>query len=184
MADNHPLIIVGSGHAGLQLARNVRRLQASSGLVMICADDGVDYSKPQLSHAFSQQQTAQHLTRKTAEELRQELKMMLLNGQRVEAIHPNQRTVQVNGRTLAYSKLVLATGARAFIPPVAGDAHEEILTLNSLQEYLYLRERMAYGERVLVIGGGLIGTEIAHDLAVAGKRVTVCDPSPYLLASL
>ena len=81
MADNHPLIIVGSGHAGLQLARNVRRLQASSGLVMICADDGVDYSKPQLSHAFSQQQTAQHLTRKTAEELRQELKMMLLNGQ-------------------------------------------------------------------------------------------------------
>ena len=43
---------------------------------MICADDGVDYSKPQLSHAFSQQQTAQHLTRKTAEELRQELKMM------------------------------------------------------------------------------------------------------------
>lgn len=184
MADNHPLIIVGSGHAGLQLARNVRRLQASSGLVMICADDGVDYSKPQLSHAFSQQQTAQNLTRKTAEELRQELKMMLLNGQRVEAIHPNQRTVQVNGRTLAYSKLVLATGARAFIPPVAGDANEEILTLNSLQEYLYLRERMAYGERVLVIGGGLIGTEIAHDLAVAGKRVTVCDPSPYLLASL
>ncbi|TBL98865.1 NADH:flavorubredoxin reductase NorW [Hafnia paralvei] len=184
MADNHPLIIVGSGHAGLQLARNVRRLQASSGLVMICADDGVDYSKPQLSHAFSQQQTAQHLTRKTAEELRQELKMMLLNGQRIEAIHPNQRTVQVNGRTLAYSKLVLATGARAFIPPVAGDAHEEILTLNSLQEYLYLRERMAHGERVLVIGGGLIGTEIAHDLAVAGKRVSVCDPSPYLLASL
>ncbi|WP_396243955.1 NADH:flavorubredoxin reductase NorW [Hafnia paralvei] len=184
MADNHPLIIVGSGHAGLQLARNVRRLQASSGLVMICADDGVDYSKPQLSHAFSQQQTAQHLTRKTAEELRQELKMMLLNGQRIEAIHPNQRTVQVNGRTLAYSKLVLATGARAFIPPVAGDANEEILTLNSLQEYLYLRERMAYGERVLVIGGGLIGTEIAHDLAVAGKRVSVCDPSPYLLASL
>lgn len=53
MADNHPLIIVGSGHAGLQLARNVRRLQASSGLVMICADDGVDYSKPQLSHSAS-----------------------------------------------------------------------------------------------------------------------------------
>ncbi|TBL56203.1 NADH:flavorubredoxin reductase NorW [Hafnia paralvei] len=184
MADNHPLIIVGSGHAGLQLARNVRRLQASAGLVMICADDGVDYSKPQLSHAFSQQQTAQHLTRKTAEELRQELKMMLLSGQRVEAINPNARTVQVNGRTLAYSKLVLATGARAFIPPIAGDAREEILTLNSLQEYLYLRERMAYGQRVLVIGGGLIGTEIAHDLAVAGKRVTVCDPSPYLLASL
>lgn len=110
--------------------------------------------------------------------------MMLLNGQRIEAIHPNQRTVQVNGRTLAYSKLVLATGARAFIPPVAGDANEEILTLNSLQEYLYLRERMTRGERVLVIGGGLIGTEIAHDLAVAGKRVSVCDPSSYLLASL
>lgn len=184
MADNHPLIIVGSGHAGLQLARNVRRLQASAGLVMICADDGVDYSKPQLSHAFSQQQTAQHLTRKTAEELRQELKMMLLSGQRVEAINPNARTVQVNGRTLAYSKLVLATGAHAFIPPMAGDAREEILTFNSLQEYLYLRERMTRGERVLVIGGGLIGTEIAHDLAVAGKRVSVCDPSPNLLASL
>ena len=53
MAENHPVIIVGSGHAGLQLARNVRRLQPTSGLVMICADDGVDYAKPQLSHVLA-----------------------------------------------------------------------------------------------------------------------------------
>ncbi|MDN6449282.1 MAG: NADH:flavorubredoxin reductase NorW [Enterobacterales bacterium] len=184
MAENHPVIIVGSGHAGLQLARNVRRLQPTSGLVMICADDGVDYAKPQLSHAFSQQQSAEQLTRKTAQELRQELKMMLLTEQRVEEIHPAEQTIVVNGRTLAYSKLVLATGARAFVPPVAGDASDDIKTLNSLQEYRHLRERMMQGERVLVLGGGLIGTEIAHDLAVAGKQVSVCDPSAQLLASL
>ena len=184
MAENHPVIIVGSGHAGLQLARNVRRLQPTSGLVMICVDDGVDYAKPQLSHAFSQQQSAEQLTRKTAQELRQELKMMLLTEQRVEEIHPAEQTIVVNGRTLAYSKLVLATGARAFVPPVAGDASDDINTLNSLQEYRHLRERMMQGERVLVLGGGLIGTEIAHDLAVAGKQVSVCDPSSQLLASL
>jgi nitric oxide reductase FlRd-NAD(+) reductase len=81
-----------------------------------------------------------------------------------------------------YEKLVLATGARAFVPPVAGS--ELMLTLNSQQEYLACETQLHDAKRVLIVGGGLIGTELAMDFRRSGKQVTLVDSAASILASL
>lgn len=80
MAAHHPVVIVGSGYAGLQLARQFRRQAPATPLVIVCADDGADYPKPQLSHAVSKRQSATDLIRKSAKEIALELKALLLTG--------------------------------------------------------------------------------------------------------
>ena len=81
-----------------------------------------------------------------------------------------------------YDGLVLATGARAFVPPVAGS--ELMFTLNSQQEYQACETQLRDARQVLIVGGGLIGTELAMDFRRAGKQVTLVDNAASILSSL
>lgn len=81
-----------------------------------------------------------------------------------------------------YDKLVLATGASAFVPPITG--RELMLTLNSQQEYRACETQLRDAQRVLIVGGGLIGSELAMDFCRAGKAVTLIDNAASILASL
>jgi NAD(P)H-nitrite reductase large subunit len=184
MAAHHPVVIVGSGYAGLQLARQFRRHAPATPLVIVCADDGADYPKPQLSHAVSKRQSAADLIRKSAKEVALELKALLLTGQQVKSIDPERQVIQLAERELPYRDLVLAVGAEAWVPPISGDAVDAIITLNSLQHYQQYQEQLASSQRVLIVGSGLIGSELANDFLLAGKQVTLCDPTDRLLCSL
>ncbi len=184
MAAHHPVVIVGSGYAGLQLARQFRRHASATPLVIVCADDGVDYPKPQLSHAVSKHQSATDLIRKSAKEVALELKALLLTGQQVKGIDPERQVIQLAERELPYRDLVLAVGAEAWVPPISGDAADAIITLNSLQHYQQYQEQLVNGQRILIVGSGLIGSELANDFLLAGKQITLCDPTDRLLFSL
>ena len=184
MAAHHPVVIVGSGYAGLQLARQFRRHAPATPLVIVCADDGADYPKPQLSHAVSKRQSAADLIRKSAKEVALELKALLLTGQQVNAIDPERQVIQLAERELPYRDLVLAVGAEAWVPPVSGDAVDAIITLNSLQHYQQYQEKLVNSQRILIVGSGLIGSELANDFLLAGKQITLCDPTDRLLYSL
>lgn len=184
MAAHHPVVIVGSGYAGLQLARQFRRHAPATPLVIVCADDGADYPKPQLSHAVSKRQSAADLIRKSAKEVALELKALLLTGQQVNAIDLERQVIQLAERELPYRDLVLAVGAEAWVPPVSGDAVDAIITLNSLQHYQQYQEQLVNSQRILIVGSGLIGSELANDFLLAGKQITLCDPTDRLLFSL
>ena len=184
MAAHHPVVIVGSGYAGLQLARQFRRHAPATPLVIVCADDGADYPKPQLSHAVSKRQSAADLIRKSAKEVALELKALLLTGQQVNAIDLERQVIQLAERELPYRDLVLAVGAEAWVPPVSGDAVDAIITLNSLQHYQQYQEQLVNSQRILIVGSGLIGSELANDFLLAGKQITLCDPTDRLLYSL
>lgn len=178
-----PLVIIGSGHAGLQVARQYRKLVPDGRIVMISADEGADYPKPQLSHAVSQHKTAKELIVKTAAEIMQELRIMLLASQSVEQIDTSNQSILLAGRKIPYSQLVLAVGAEAFVPPCPG-GRENMVTLNSLREYEMSRESLWAARHITIIGAGLIGCELAHDFAVAGKQVTLVDSAPAILGQL
>jgi len=181
---NAPLVIVGSGHGGYQLARAFRRLDSTTPVVLVTADGGEDYPKPQFSHGLSRQLPAEALVNRSAREVAAELKIMVRPRTRIEAIDPDACTVHFDGKTLLYRDLVLAVGADPWRPQLEGDAAEQILTLNDLGDYRLYLERLSKAKRVLVIGGGLIGTEIAWDIADHGMEVHVSDVAPRLLANL
>ncbi|MCW8331675.1 NADH:flavorubredoxin reductase NorW [Photobacterium sp. SDRW27] len=181
--DKH-IVIIGSGFAAYQLVKSLRKLNAETPITVITGDNGDDYSKPDISHVFSKQQTANDLVKQTASEFASANNILLINNTRVDAIDTKSKTIHYGSQSLVYSELVLATGASAFVPGFAGNATDEIVTLNSLVEYQGQQDKLARAKSVLVLGAGLIGTEIAMDLASSGKQVTLCDKAANLMPTL
>lgn len=178
-----PLVIIGSGHAGYTLARAFRQHDVTTPVVILTEDGGEHYPKPQLSHGFSHQTSAAQLVQNHATGMAAELKVMVRPHTRVSAIDFTNRKVIAGEVQIPYSDLVLAVGAEPFVPPIGGDGAADILTLNNLEQYRRYLDKLNQSEHVLVIGGGLIGTEIAHDIA-QHKAVTLVDIGSRLLERL
>ncbi|MGL5236545.1 MAG: FAD-dependent oxidoreductase, partial [Plesiomonas shigelloides] len=103
-----PIIIVGSGFAAWQLVKAMRRQNAQQPILLITADDGCDYNKPDLSHIFTRQTEADSMVRADAATLAAELNIEILTQTRVTALEPKQHRLHTASATLRYSKLVLA----------------------------------------------------------------------------
>lgn len=104
---------------------------------------------------------------------------------RVTAIEPGAHRIRIGDETVEYSKLVLALGAEQIRAPLAGDAADAVLSVNSLEDYARFRSAIEGRRRIAIIGAGLIGCEFANDLAAVGYGVDVIDiaehPLPRLL---
>ncbi|NIY48434.1 NADH:flavorubredoxin reductase NorW [Cedecea colo] len=179
---NAGIVIIGSGFAARQLVKNIRKHDGEVPVRLIAADSMDEYNKPDLSHVISLDQRADDMTRQRAGEFAEQYNLTLHANTRVTDIDPGKRVVQCGDQQWPYDKLVLATGSSAVLPPIPG--HELMLTLNSQQEYLACETALHDAHRVMILGGGLIGSELAMDFCRAGKRVIVVDNSASLLASL
>lgn len=177
-------LIIGSGMAGITLAREIRKLDRERPLTVVTADDGSFYSKPNLSNAFAAGKRPQDLVMTPAERLEQDLGLRILRHCPVEAIDAGRRTVRSAQGELAYDQLVLAVGASQVRLPLAGDAADAVLTVNSLDDYAALRRRLDGCRRVAIVGAGLIGCEFANDLRLGGFAVDLFDIAPLPLARL
>jgi rubredoxin-NAD+ reductase len=193
---SQPLIIVGAGLAGWTTAREFRKLDTTTPVLLVTADSGDFYAKPSLSNAFAQGRLPAQLVSTPAAKMAETLNVSLLAHTRVEAIDAAAQTLNVRSagglQTLAYRDLVLATGAQPIRVPVQGDAADAVVSINSLDDFAAFHARLqavaeapdAQQRQVLIMGAGLIGCEFANDLAQAGVRVRVVDPGPRALAAL
>ena len=176
------IVIIGSGFAARQLVKNIRKQDTHIPLTLIAADSMDEYNKPDLSHVVSRGQRADDLTLQTAGEFAEQYHLRLFPYTWVSDLDAAAKVVKSQDREWRYDKLVLATGAAPFIPPVPG--HELMLTLNSQREYGAAQSQLHDAQRVLIVGGGLIGCELAMDFCRAGKAVTVVDTSASVLSAL
>ncbi len=176
------IVIIGSGFAARQLVKSIRKFDADVPLTLIAADSIDEYNKPDLSHVMSQGQRADAMTRQLAGEFAEQFNLRLVPDTWITDIDADNRIVKGNGQQWHYDSLVLATGSSARLPPIEG--RELLLTLNSQQEYRACESRLIDARRVMILGGGLIGCELAMDFCRAGKQVTLIDNSPGLLSSL
>lgn len=178
----HGIVIIGSGFAARQLVKNIRKHDAQVPVRLIAADSMDEYNKPDFSHVVSLNQRADDLTRQRASEFAEQFNLILNPNSWVSAIDPQQRLVKCGDQQWPYDKLVLATGSSALLAPIPGK--ELMLTLNSQQEFMACESSLRDARRVMILGGGLIGTELAMDFSRAGKEVMVVDNAASLLASL
>ncbi|MDN3680932.1 NADH:flavorubredoxin reductase NorW [Vibrio tapetis subsp. quintayensis] len=176
-----PIVIIGSGFAAYQLVKAIRRQDKNINISVITANDGHDYNKPDLSHVFSKKQAIQDLIVASGEEFAKQHDIQLFSHKKVSAINTDERYISFDGGQMNYAKLVLATGANTFVPPIQGNNAHSIVTLNSLEEFATHAESITNADHVVVLGGGLIGVEIALDLANAGKRVSLVEPASTLM---
>jgi rubredoxin---NAD+ reductase len=180
-----PVVVVGSGLAGWSAVREFRKLDTTTPVLMITADAGDFYAKPALSNALVQGKAAAQLVTTPAEKMVATLGVTLLQHTHVTGIDVQTQEVHTQGKgSFAYRQLVLATGAKAIRLSFTGNAADEVMSVNSLDDYATFRAKLKPQARVLIIGAGLIGCEFANDLAASGYAVQVVDPSAAPLASL
>jgi rubredoxin-NAD+ reductase len=179
-----PVVIIGSGLAGYTVAREFRKLDAETPVVVLSQDHGGFYSKPMLSNAFAQKKTAESLLMKDAAKMAAEVKVEVKSNVVVTAIDPNLKQLTVNGELLQYSKLVLALGADTIKLPLQGDGAKAVLSVNDLDDYRQFRHAIEGKKEIVILGAGLIGCEFANDLVGAGYKVQVIDLAPQLLGRL
>ena len=171
------IVVVGSGLAGVTVAEGVAR-SGRHEVTLVTSETHGYYARPRLSHgvALGDEAAAKILLKRfnalAGVEVRSGTEAWLID-------RDKQRLVVREGPPLDYEVLVLATGSAARTPPALLPFRAEFLVLNSLDDLLTLRRRRAklrargVTPRWAVVGGGLIGCEIASDLHKAGDQVTV-----------
>ncbi|UUC50191.1 MULTISPECIES: NAD(P)/FAD-dependent oxidoreductase [Pseudomonas] len=184
MSENAPLVIIGTGLAGYNLAREWRKLDAESPLLLITADDGRSYSKPMLSTGFSKDKDADGLAMAEPGAMAEQLKARILTHTRVTGIDPGHKRIWIGEEQVEYRDLVLAWGAETIRVPVQGDALDAIFPINDLEDYARFRAAAAGKRRVLLLGAGLIGCEFANDLSAGGYRIDVVAPCEQVMPGL
>jgi rubredoxin---NAD+ reductase len=179
-----PLIIIGTGIAGYTLAREFRKLDKETPLVIVTADDGRSYPKPMLSNALTKGKTADQIAMFGAAEMANTLDAEIITHCLVEQINTEHQTIKVQGKNRSYKQLVFAVGACPIRLSIQGDAAKDILTINDLRDYTRFREALESAKQVALIGPGLIGCEFANDLVNADFKVSVVGPDSYPMSTL
>jgi len=178
------LVIIGSGQAGYTLAREFRKRDTESRLLIITQDDGSSYSKPMLSNALSKDKTPETLIMASAEKMATDLDAEIWTNTLVTDIDSTEKIVTTDQQSSHYDQLVLANGAYSIRAPIKGNASDDILTVNNLADYRAFRSHLEKGKRVVIIGAGLIGCEFANDLSTISSDISIIDLASQPLGRL
>ncbi|KFL25613.1 NAD(FAD)-dependent dehydrogenase [Devosia sp. 17-2-E-8] len=181
-AQQGPVVIVGAGQAGGWVALTVRSLQPDRPVILIGDEHHPPYERPPLSKDVLAGKAAPESTYLKPLAHYAESGIDLRLGSRVAAIAPDDRTVTLStGEQLGYGQLVLATGMSPRQLAIPGADHPRVRTLRSMQDLAPIRQLLAPGHKVVCIGAGFIGLEIAAVAARSGCTVTVLEAAPVAL---
>ena len=170
------VVIVGAGHAGVQAAVSLREEGFDGGIVLLSADKELPYQRPPLSKAFLKGEMDIHGLPLRAEAHFRDQRIELMSGVNATRIDRAARRVEVgNGETIAYQHLVLATGARQRRLDVPGVDLPGVFALRDIADATAIRERLGPGRKVVIIGAGFIGLEIAATATSLKADVTIVE---------
>ncbi len=179
-----PVVIIGTGLAGYNLAREFRKLDGETPLLLISADDGRSYSKPMLSTGFAKNKDADGLSMAEPGAMAEQLKAEIRTHTRISGIDPGHKRLWIGEEQVRYRDLVLAWGAETVRVPLQGDAADRVFPINDLEDYARFRAAAAGKRRVLILGAGLIGCEFANDMSLGGFEVDVVAPCEQVMPTL
>lgn len=181
----HDVLIVGGGMAGWALAEALRSLSSTHTIAMVSDCDATRYDKPMLSVALTKKMDLDDLSKESGAEAAERLGVTLYARTTAIRIDHDRRTLRTTRGEIRYRRLVLAYGVRPMLPK--GLPAQHCWRINHLDHYVRFRQALEAHERtqrVLIVGAGLIGTELADDLARSSHQVTLVDSGAYPLNQL
>ncbi len=184
MAESYQMrvVILGNGLAGTICGKTIRELDPATEIIIVGEEKHPYYPRPNLIDYLAGLIPLEKVfafTEGWAE--RQRLQVRL--GLRAVSLDPEKPAVKFeDGSRLEADRLVLATGACPFIPPLPGTNREGVFTVRTLDDVLELLDFIRSGPEIVILGGGLLGLEIARALNLRGlKQITVVEVFNRLL---
>jgi 3-phenylpropionate/trans-cinnamate dioxygenase ferredoxin reductase subunit len=176
------VIVVGTGHGGVQTGNALRRAGWTGSITVVGAEPHLPYQRPPLSKSCAEVESLDELARFHPAAHYATIGVDLELGQQVVAIDREAAHVELlSGRRLAYDHLVLALGSKPRPVPVAGSGLAGVHTLRTLDDARRLAGHLRTARSVVLVGGGFIGLELATVAARVGADVTVVEVAPRLL---
>jgi len=170
------IVIVGAGHAGVQVAATLREEGFAGALTLLCDETPLPYQRPPLSKAFLKGQTDVAGLVLRAESYYRDQHIDLRLGAKASEIDRAAKLVRLDGgESLSYDHLILATGARAREFKIPGAELGNVFALRSISDAQAIRDALTAGKRVVVVGAGFIGLEIAATALALGCPVTIVE---------
>ena len=178
-------LIVGNGPAGLTAAQEIQSSDPEAMIKIITEDSYRAYSKPALSHYLAGGIAMKQLLDAGARLAPDGDNLEYMLNQTVEYVDADNNSVwMTSGNRLPYDQLLIATGARQKIPPVAGLDSSHVRPLITISDAETLNQQIKPKQHALVIGAGLIGLEAAEALHKRGMSVTVVEVLPWVMPSV
>jgi 3-phenylpropionate/trans-cinnamate dioxygenase ferredoxin reductase subunit len=172
------VVIAGAGQGGFQVAASLRAGGYEGPVTLIGDEPHLPYQRPPLSKEYLLGKQAIEKTDLRPRAFYEAQNIALMAGKRVVEIdRGNQRVRLASGGWIEYSKLVLATGARVRTLPIDG-----ALYLRGRDDAIELKNHIDHARTVVIIGGGFIGLEVAAAARALGKKTTVIEMQPRLMA--
>ena len=176
-------VIVGGGAAAVSAAIAIRKRSKTGTIEIYSEEDKLPYYRPLLTEMISEEisdDTFYLNSKSFYEDMKIDIK---LNSKITEINKSDNKILLLNGRTISYNKLLVATGATPFVPPIKGADLSGVFTMRNSQDLEDIQSELAKEsvKKVTVVGGGLLGLEVACAIAQKNVEVTVIDTAPTIL---
>ncbi|MFA4661740.1 FAD-dependent oxidoreductase [Pyrococcus kukulkanii] len=180
------IVVIGSGTAGSNFALFMRKLDRKANIVVIGKEPTMQYSPCALPHVISGTIEKPEDVVVFPNEFYKKQKIEMMLGIEAKKIDRERKVVITERGEVPYDKLVIATGSKAFIPPIKGVESEGVFTLKSLDDVRKIKDYIAKKKpkKAVVIGAGLIGLEGAEAFAKLGMEVLVVELLEHLLPTM
>lgn len=174
-------VIIGGGAAGLSAAKAIRKRNKTASIKLICGEGVIPYNRPALSDVVGDGLSFEAVVLEDFFWYEQNRIQLVCHAKAQQLDTENKQVKLSDNSTITYTKLLLATGATAFMPPVDTDGSVKICALRTFNDADYLFTN-AKNKRAVIIGGGILGIEAAIALRERGCKVSVVELAPRLMA--
>ncbi|QVY66062.1 NAD(P)/FAD-dependent oxidoreductase [Polaribacter sp. Q13] len=182
---NKVCAVIGASHAGVNFAFNLRKEGWQGEIILFDSDPNTPYHRPPLSKSYIIDGDLNSNLLKPIESYQKE-NITLKLGVKVTAINRDKKTISIeNEGAQKYDKLIIATGARPFIPPISGiESATNLFPMRTADDAIAIKSSIdaSKEKKVVIIGGGYIGLETAASLKKIGANVTVLEREERVLA--
>jgi NAD(P)H-nitrite reductase large subunit/rubredoxin len=181
-ADKENIVIIGASGAGMAAAVEIRKRNKECALTNLSKESVKGYYRPQLSKMLSDDTvTIGSLSIKKDEWFKENNVKLLLNNEVERIDAKNKKVIMQDKKELPYTKLIIASGAEVFVPPFEGKDKKGVFTLRYAKDGNEIKSYSKGKKTGAVIGGGVLGLEVANELKNLGLKVTVLEMSDRIL---
>lgn len=169
------IIVIGSGAAGMSAASAAREASPDADITVFTEDEDIAYSPCAIPWGIEGRSQWDEIVMHTPQFYSEKRNIRVLTKTKVESVDGEAKTVTAGGETYPYDSLVIATGGRVFVPPIAGTDLKNVFVVRTVRDGKDIQAALSDVDRVVIGGAGVIGLELAVSLREMGKDVTVIE---------